>query len=98
MLYRLTGDKHPVHVDPSVAAAMGLDRPILHGLATMDHSQGRGRRRQRPSIGPVRSHGTLLQIRLPRMPAADRPDTHQATARVEASVDGTITMTGAFTY
>ena len=34
-LYRLTGDKHPVHIDPSVATGMGPDRPILHGLATM---------------------------------------------------------------
>lgn len=34
-LYRLTGDKHPVHIDAAAAEAMGLDRPILHGLATL---------------------------------------------------------------
>lgn len=34
-LYRLTGDKHPVHIDAVTAEAMGLDRPILHGLATL---------------------------------------------------------------
>ena len=35
LLYRLSGDLHPLHVNPAVAQAMGFERPILHGLATM---------------------------------------------------------------
>ncbi|MFE8013890.1 MaoC/PaaZ C-terminal domain-containing protein [Streptomyces antibioticus] len=34
-LYRLTGDRHLIHVDPAAAAAIGQPRPILHGLCTL---------------------------------------------------------------
>jgi acyl dehydratase len=35
MVYRLSGDRNPLHVETSTAALGGFDRPILHGLSTM---------------------------------------------------------------
>jgi acyl dehydratase len=37
LLYRLFGDRHPIHIDPASAVAAGFARPTLQGHCTLGH-------------------------------------------------------------
>ena len=98
-LYRLTGDKHPVHIDPSVAAAMGLDGPILHGLATMAIAA----RVVADAVGAHPADLSAARVRFsnPVYPGCELRIAVDATgdvAQALASVEDAPVMSGEFTF
>lgn len=93
-LYRLTGDRHPIHIDVEVAQANNFQRPILHGLCTL----GIAARVLADAAGTHPANLRALDARLaaPVMPG-DSIVTRSGTAqdgslRFEAAVDDRIVL------
>ena len=66
-IYRLNGDRNPLHTDPSFAAAGGFDRPILHGLCSYGFT-GRGLLHALCGSDPARFHHIEGRFASPVMP------------------------------
>ena len=94
-LYRLTGDLHPIHIDPEVALANSFERPILHGLCTL----GIAARMISEATGTHPANLTQLEARLssPVLPGTVvevTANTTSAGLAFEASVGSTLVLKG----
>lgn len=67
LLYRLSGDRNPLHSDPAFAALAGFDRPILHGLCTFGFT-GRALLHSLCDSDVARFHAMEARFRAPVYP------------------------------
>ncbi len=67
LIYRLSGDRNPLHSDPAFAAMGGFDRPILHGLCTYGFT-GRALLHELCGGDPARFTGMDARFSSPVMP------------------------------
>jgi acyl dehydratase len=67
LVYRLSGDRNPLHADPAAAAKGGFARPILHGLCTYGVA-GRAIIRACCSNDPARLRGLQVRFSSPVYP------------------------------
>ena len=67
LVYRLSGDRNPLHSDPAFAAMGGFDRPILHGLCTYGFT-GRALLHELCGSDPARFKGMDARFSSPVMP------------------------------
>jgi acyl dehydratase len=67
LVYRLSGDRNPLHSDPSFAAMGGFDTPILHGLCTYGFT-GRALLHTLAASDPSRFHHVEGRFSSPVLP------------------------------
>ncbi len=66
-VYRLSGDRNPLHTDPAFAAMGGFDRPILHGLCSYGFT-GRALLHSLCGSDPSRFHHVEARFAAPVLP------------------------------
>jgi acyl dehydratase len=67
LIYRLSGDRNPLHSDPAFAAMGGFDRPILHGLCSYGFT-GRALLHTLCGSDPARFHHIEARFASPVLP------------------------------
>ncbi|MEV6694828.1 MaoC/PaaZ C-terminal domain-containing protein [Micromonospora sp. NPDC051196] len=67
LLYRLSGDRNPLHSDPTVAERAGLPQPLLHGLCTYGYA-GRALLHTIAGSDPARLRGIDARFTAPVFP------------------------------
>lgn len=67
LVYRLSGDRNPLHSDPAFAAMGGFDRPILHGLCSYGFT-GRALLHTFCGSDPARFHHIEARFASPVLP------------------------------
>ncbi len=103
LLYRLSGDRNPLHSDPTFAAMAGFDRPILHGLCTYGFA-GRALLHQLCGSEPTRCRSVEGRFSSPVFPGEDlttqiwRTGAGTAVFRVLASGDRVVFDSGGCTF
>jgi acyl dehydratase len=103
LLYRLSGDRNPLHSDPSFAEMAGFDRPILHGLCTYGFT-GRVLLRELCEADPARFASMEGRFSSPVMPGEEltvemwRTGDGEALFRTLASGDRVVIDAGRVTF
>jgi acyl dehydratase len=86
LVYRLSGDRNPLHSDPAFAAMGGFDRPILHGLCSYGFT-GRALLHTLCGSDPARFHHVEARFASPVLPG------EALTVRMWSTGDGEAVFT-----
>jgi len=102
LLYRLSGDRNPLHSDPVFAKRAGFDRPILHGLCTYGFT-GRALLHTLCGSDPARFRAMHARFSRPTMPGDTLTvsmwvDGSEAAFRTETQRGDTVIDGGRFVF